>query len=330
MESLQSLLSKDSNIKSTVAQAETAIKLMRTNGYGDQADLFENEIRNSIVNKNGKAFSGNVSQLFAFQKKASIPKPKPKESEPDRIAPENALMQIENALNMGDERGIPLSKQMIKSAALAVGKGDMKGAAKIAGELVTNIEDAIKLQNDEDKEMRVAPDGMQFTVGKKTGTIYTGGLPASRGRQNTESFSSFLGGERKEDIATIPGVGAITQALPEGFTPAPEISQLETIKPQPELYGQQTQREQMSALQEKEAAFKRARALYNSGDAASAIDIMNSAGGKGLLGPFTEFDLQAVFGAKQETPQQPPANQTAPQRPPLSGIIQIPRTPEKK
>ena len=79
--------------------------------------------------------------------------------------------------------------------------------------------------------------------------------------------------------------------------------------------------ERMSAIQEKEAAFKRARALYNSGDAASAIDIMNSAGGKGLLGPFTEFDLQAVFGAKQETPQQPPSNQTAPQRPPLSELI---------
>ena len=328
MESLQSLLSKDSNIKSTVAQAETAIKLMRANGYGDQADLFESEIRNSIVNKNGKAFSGNVSQLFAFQKKASIPKPKPKESEPDKIAPENALMQIENALNMGDERGIKLSDQDIKSAAFAYGKGDLKGAAKIANKLVERIDTAIKLQDEEEKDVRTTAEGIQVAIGKKTGTVYTGGIPASRGRQNTESFSSFLGEKRKEDIATIPGVGAITQALPEGFTPAPEISQLETIKPQPELYSQQTKPEQMSALREKEAAFNEARALYYSGKNNEALALINAAGGKGFMGgDYTPDDLERVFGQK---PQQPPANQTAPQRPPLSGIIPIPQIPENK
>ena len=167
--------------------------------------------------------------------------------------------------------------------------------------------------------MRTTAEGIQVAVGKKTGTIYTGGVPASRGRQNTESFSSFLGEKRKEDIATIPGVGAITQALPEGFTPAPEISQLETIKPQPELYGQQTRPEQMSTLREKEAAFNEARALYYSGKNNEALALINAAGGKGFMGgDYTPDDLERVFGQK---PQQPPANQTAPQRPPLSELI---------
>lgn len=244
---------------------------------------------------------------------------KSESKKPTGIAPEEALMQIENALNIGDERGIKLSDQEIKSAALAVSKGDMKGAAKIADNLVKGIEGAIKLQNDEDKEVRTTPDGMQFTMGKKTGTIYTGGLPASRGRQNTESFSSFLGKERKEDIATVPVVGAITQALPEGFTPSPEIGQLETIQPKPELYAQQTQPEQMSALREKEKAFNDARELYYAGKNNEALALINAAGGKGLMGgDYTPDDLERVFGQK---PQQPPATPTAPQRPPLSEII---------
>jgi len=313
MESLQSLLSKDSNIKSTVAQAETAIKLMRTNGYGDQADLFENEIRNSIVNKNGKAFSGNISQLFAFQKKASIPKPKPKESEPDKIAPENAIMQIENALNMGDERGIKLSDQDIKSAAFAYGKGDLKGAAKIANKLVERIDTAIKLQDEEEKDVRTTAEGIQVAIGKKTGTVYTGGIPASRGRENTGSFNSFLAQQGvKEEMIPSNIIGGEAQ-------PAPMVGELETVQPQPELYSQQTRPEQMSALREKEAAFNEARALYYSGKNNEALALINAAGGKGIMGgDYTPDDLERVFGQK---PQQPPANQTAPQRPPLSELI---------
>lgn len=235
-----------------------------------------------------------------------------RDKEQKSIAPEEALLQIENALNIGDERGIKLSDQEIKSAALAVSKGNMKGAAKIAGNLVKGIESAIKLQNDEDKEVRTTPDGMQFTVGKKTGTIYTGGLPASRGRQNTESFNSFLGKERKEDIATVPVIGAIAQALPEAFTPTPEISQLETIQPKPELYAQQTQQEGQQVVPKTTQYIVKARELYNQGDIQGALDLLNGTSLlSGFPGGIQKSDLPDILGV--QSPQ--PAQTTAPQSP---------------
>jgi hypothetical protein len=234
-----------------------------------------------------------------------------------KIAPEEAISQIENALNIGDERAIKLPDQVIKSAAFAYGKGDLKGAAKIAEDLAERINTAIKLQDEEEKDIRTTAEGIQVAIGKKTGTVYTGGIPASRGRENTGSFNSFLAqqGVREEMIyGTSPSdvIGGETQ-------PAPMIGELETVQPQPELYSQQTRPEQMSALREKEAAFNEARALYYSGKNNEALALINAAGGKGFMGgDYTPDDLERVFGQR---PQQPPTDQATPQRPPLSEII---------
>lgn len=239
---------------------------------------------------------------------------KTKSQKSTSVAPEEALAQIESALNMGDERGIKLSDQEIKSAASFIEKGDLKGASKVAGKLTQRIEEAIKLQNEEEKETRTTQDGTQFSVGKKTGTIYSGGVPVSRGMQNTDSFNLFTGSKA---VSTTPFVGQIEAVLPEKTTKS--VSQLETVQPQPKLYSQQTQPEQMSALREKEAAFNEARTLYYSGRNNEALALINAAGGKGIMGgDYTPDDLERVFGQK---PQQPPANQTAPQRPPLSELI---------
>ena len=321
------ILPKGTRAYSDALEASKAIEAAREAGQTDIADakaavldtLFDQFQQSKgnpkAVKKIESAFASATRDAISFGRKFLKDSPSSK----SKINEKNVALEIENALNIADERAIKLSDQDIKSAAFAYGKGDLKGAAKIANKLVERIDTAIKLQDEEEKDMRTTAEGIQVAVGKKTGTIYTGGVPASRGRQNTESFSSFLGEKRKEDIATIPGVGAITQALPEGFTPAPEISQLETIKPQPELYSQQTRPEQMSALREKEAAFNEARALYYSGKNNEALALINAAGGKGFMGgDYTPGDLERVFGQR---PQQPPTDQATPQRPPLSEII---------
>ena len=77
--------------------------------------------------------------------------------------------------------------------------------------------------------------------------------------------------------------------------------------------------ERMTTIQEKEKAFNDARELYYSGRNNEALALIHAAGGKGIMGgDSTPDDLERVFGQK---PQQPPANQTAPQRPPLSELI---------
>jgi hypothetical protein len=95
MASLQELLSKGANqkTKSAVAQAETAIGIMRKNGYIPQAEEFEGRIRNSIVNKNGEAFGGTLKQLYAFQKKAPIATPETKDEPYTYLTPEQEVQQ---------------------------------------------------------------------------------------------------------------------------------------------------------------------------------------------------------------------------------------------
>ena len=297
--------------------AEQKLQMLESSG-SSRAGVIRQQLADAI--SKGQNPSGLIkgldkiyySSLSRAEKGLASTSPARKEAK--GVAPEEALAQIENALNMGDERGIKLSDQEIKSAASFIEKGDLKGASKVAGKLTQRIEEAIKLQNEEEKETRTTQDGTQFSVGKKTGTIYSGGVPVSRGMQNTDSFNLFTGSKA---VSTTPFVGQIEVALPEKTTKF--VSQLETVQPQPELYGQQTEPEQMSALREKEAAFNEARALYYSGRNNEALSLINAAGGKGMLGgDYTPDDLERVFGQKL---QQPPANQTAPQRPPLSELI---------
>jgi len=315
MDSLQSLLSPNSNQKSTVAQAETAIEIMRKNGYNEQADTFQNRIRDSIVNKNGAAFIGTIKQLSAFQKKAPIATPEPDKKE---IAPEEAITQIENALNIGDERGIKLSDQDIKSAAFAYGKGDLKGAAKIANKLVEGIGTAIKLQEEEEKEIRTA-EGIQVAIGKKTGTVYKGGVPVSRGRENTGSFNSFLAqqGVREEMIPSNVIGGEAQQS--------PMVSELETVQPQPELYAQTTKPEGETGVPKATQYIVKARELLMEGKVQDAIDILNGTNLPSVYGPIDKSNIIDILGFRP--PQTPPTttsqttNPPEDKRPPLGEIL---------
>jgi len=313
MASLQEILSETANQKSrsAVAQAETAIEIMRKSGYPDQADEFENRIRNAITNKNVAAFDGSIKQLFAFQKKAPIATPETNKKE---VAPEEAIIQIENALNIGDERGIKLSDQDIKSAALAYGKGDLKEAAKIANKLVERIGTAIKLQEEEEKEIRTA-NGIQVAIGKKTGTVYTGGVPASRGRQNTGSFNSFLAQQGvREKMIPSNVIGGEVQ-------PAPMVSELETVQPQPELYAQSTKPESETGVPKATQYIVKARESYINGDIQGAIDILNGTNLPSFYGePIDKDNIADVLGLKPLEPNSTqPTNKN--QRPPLESIL---------
>lgn len=247
------------------------------------------------------------SSLGRSEKSATTGETRQKESK--GVAPEEALIQIENALNLGDERGIKLPSQEIKSAAMAFGRGDLKTATKVAGRLSKNIEDAMKLQNEEDKDIRTTAEGLQVAVGKKTGTIYTGGVPASRGRENTNVFTSFLGEERKKDIATVPFAGSVMQALPEGLTPTPEISQLETVQPRPELYTQPTKPEGETGLPKTTEYIAKARELYMNGDLQGAFDILNATNLPSVYGPIDAKNIVDIIGVQPQQAIPQPAQQ---------------------
>jgi hypothetical protein len=232
---------------------------------------------------------------------------KTKSQKSTSVSPEEALAQIESALNMGDERGIKLSDQEIKSAASFIEKGDLNGASKVAGKLTQRIEEAIKLQNEEEKETRTTQDGTQFSVGKKTGTIYSGGVPVSRGMQNTDSFNLFTGSKA---VSTTPFVGQIEAVLPEKTTKS--VSQLETVQPQPELYSQQTKPESDTSVPKTTQYIVNARELYKQGNVQGALDILNATDLPSVYGPLDASVLPDILGV-QPKQSAPTATQQAPQ-----------------
>jgi hypothetical protein len=274
MESLQSLLSPNSNIKSTVAQAETAIKLMRTNGYNDQADLFENQIRNAIVNKNGKAFSGNVSQLFAFQKKASVPTPKVSEKEkPPEYSSDELAMRIQDSIALADERGIDLPNSDLSRLSSLVAKGDTKKASQQLAKVSSFIDKSLAIQTEEEKKTVDLEGGIQVQVGEKSGIRYIGGQPVSKGATNSDVFNSMYQKEPKAETEAM-GIPFVSQA-PVALGQTYEVAPVEGVVAQPEVYAQAV-KEKPSRAQEALQMIEQANKMIQSGDKAGAAAVMQA------------------------------------------------------
>lgn len=300
MESLQNLLSPNSNIKSTVAQAETAIKLMRTNGYNDQADLFESQIRDAIASKNGKAFSGNVSQLFAFQKKASVPTPKPSdEKKSQEYSPDDLAMRIQDSLSMADERNIDIPNSKLSRVASLLASGDTKKASEQYGEISDYIEKSLAIQMEESRKPLILADGTQVEVGEKSGIRYMGGQPVSKGAINADVFNSIYqkNAEAQQEKFAASGIPIASQ-IPLEASQQYKVTPVEGVEAQPQVYAA-AEAQKPTLMEAKQEAFKRAREAYRAGDDATAVDIVNSAGGKGVLGMFMIDDLERTFGARQ-------------------------------
>lgn len=307
---LSSLLSPKSNIRSAASNAQQRIALLRARGFNEEADVFEQGLVNKIQNKDAtiaKDFE-EIAKFYGSNIKGEGVSGRRQES---KINEGNAAIEIERALNIGDERGLVLPASDVKFAAEAIANGDTKKAADYATRLSSRIESLIKQQDEESKTLVKTPEGEQFSIGDKTGTMYRAGIPVSRGQENTGMFNAFASKAfepTKEAAAGIPIIGAAAQEVQ-----APGVQSIETISPSPEVYGVEVTPAKMTSMQEKEQAFKRARELYNSGDDAGAIDLMNAAGGKGMLGPFMTEDLSMVFG--ERAAQQKPSPQVQPTQP---------------
>lgn len=317
---LSSLLSPQSNIRSAASNAQQRIALLRARGFNEEADIFEQGLVNKIQNKDAtiaKDFE-EIAKFYGSNIKGEGVSGRRQES---KINEGNAAIEIERALNIGDERGLVLPASDVKFAAEAIVNGDTKKAADYATRLSSRIESLIKQQDEESKTLVKTPEGEQFSIGDKTGTMYRAGIPVSRGQENTGMFNAFSSKAfepTKEAAAGIPIIGAAAQEVQ-----APGVQSIETISPSPEVYGVEVMPAKMTSIQEKEQAFKRARELYNSGDDAGAVDLMNAAGGKGMLGPFTTVDLIEVFGDRSVQPQaeQPAQTPATNKRPPLESIL---------
>jgi len=290
--------------------AEQKLQLLEADN-STRAGAIRKQLADTISNgRNPSVLLKSLDKMYFSSLSRAEKSSSSSESKPS-IAPEEAISQIENALNIGDERAIKLPDQVIKSAAFAYGKGDLKGAAKIAEDLVERINTAIKLQDEEEKDVRTTAEGIQVAIGKKTGTVYTGGVPASRGRENTGSFNSFLAQQGvREEMIPSNVIGGEAQ-------PAPMVGELETVQPQPELYSQQTRPESDTGVPKTTQYIAKARELYMNGDVQGALDILNATNLPSDYGPLDAENIAGILGVQPQqptptaAPQTPQPNQTS-------------------
>ena len=306
MDSLQSLLSPNSNQKSTVAQAETAIEIMRKNGYNEQADTFQNRIKDSIVNKNSAAFIGTIKQLSAFQKKAPIAAPKvgDKEKAPEYSSDELA-MRIQDAIGVADERNIDIPNSDLSRLSSLVAKGDTKKASEQLAKVSSFIDKSLAIQTEEEKKPQVLADGTQIEIGTKSGTRYMGGQPVSKGAINSDVFNSMYQKEPKAETEAM-GVPFVSQT-PVALGQTYEVAPVEGVEARPEVYAQAV-KEKPSRAQETLQMSQEARRLFLSGDTPGALALVNAYGGKGFFGGMVTADeLPGFLGvtdqAQTEKPQ---------------------------
>lgn len=319
MESLQSLLSPKSNIRSSVAQAETAIKLMRANGYNDQADLFESQIKDAIVTKNSNAFSGNVTQLFAFQKKAAVPTPKASEKvKASEYGADELAMRIQDAIAMADERGIDLPNSDLSRLSSLAAQGDTKKASEQLSKISSFIEKSLEVQTEESKKPQVLADGTQIEIGEKSGTRYMGGQPISKGAINSDVFNSM----NKKNIAA-----SEQKASAEGLPFIPDLryqtSQAEGVQFRPDVYAQPIKEDQ-AGIEKKAEMLRKAGEAFRSGKTQEAVILLNAAGGNGMFGIAGESDLERMFGAMPQgepTPTEPKSDATQQNQPTQSSSL---------
>jgi hypothetical protein len=324
MASLQELLSKGANqkTKSAVAQAETAIEIMRKNGYIPQAEEFEGRIRNSIVNKNGEAFGGTLKQLYAFQKKAPIATPETKEQPPE-YGSEELAMRIQDSIALADERGIDLPNSDLSRLSSLVAKGDTKKASQQLAKVSSFIDKSLAIQTEEEKKPKVLADGTQIEIGSKSGTRYMGGQPVSKGAINSDVFNSMYQKEPKAETEAM-GVPFVSQA-PVALGQTYDVAPVEGVVAQPEVYAQATKPEGETGVPKATQYIVKARELLMNGKVQDAVDVLNGTNLASVYGGIDDKNVYVILGIEPPQVPPPPTSQTpnppGDKRPPLGEIL---------
>lgn len=307
---LTSFLSPNSNLRSQIATLDSAISTLRANGMQDQADMFYSNLQQAIANKDIdtlKAYSGQLMELNS--KNLTVP------AEARTLKDENQIVRsIEQLASVADSRNIAIPPADLNAAANAFAKKDTKQLNAISNSISKLIEDGIKIQQNEQKSQVQLADGSTILIGSQSGNRYDNtGNPIPFGNRNEQLFTSLASQvyspRAKKIMEAMSGAGS--DLVGSSVIGSPMQSQPD-IGARPEVY------QAMQEMQPTEDAIARnirlnaeAKALYDQGDRAGALNTLRGLKAQGLFGgDLTDADLDEYF--KQVSPT-PPASETNPQ-----------------
>lgn len=211
---------------------------------------------------------------------------------------------IADILRAGEAANIGFNPAKIQEAQKAVQRGNIDAMRDSIEYFSGRYEAKLGEQDKEKKTPIQFEDGTKGLIGETTGTRYTSsGVPIPETSMNTTTYnmSMLKSGVPPEEVGRM----AIPTSTETQFNP--------------EAYQKSIVETDVTALQEKESAFIRAKKLYDEGKYVEAVAAVNAAGGKGLMGMATIDDLPSLFGERTET--NPPTIPSRQLRPPLGEIL---------
>ena len=302
-----------------VLDAQQKLEMLRVKNP-QEAEIFSKQLAGTITSKGDprSIFEGISKSYGASLGKASA---KDEVVKPQEYSSEELATRIQDAIGLADERNIDLSNSDISRLSSFVAKGDTKKASEQLAKISASIEKSLSIQAEEDKKPQTLSDGTQIEIGTKSGTRYMGGQPVSKGPINSNLFNSLYQKEAEQKQQSTKELGIpIVSGLPAAQMY--QTTPIEGVSAQPEVYTKPVQTSP-SSIEEKQIAMRKAGEAYKRNDDEEAIVLMNSAGGKGLMGPVTREDLPALFGARDQSPQPTPAaQQSTPPAPPAQPTAQ--------
>ena len=322
-QSLSGILPPGAPIAGTLRQAEILIADLERMNY--DATQYKSALsslvdagRNSQTPEDVMRVAGSIEGVLGelqYLARTTLSDKEPKE---EAIETQMAA-SIEQLLSDADSRNILLQPALVANAANAFAKGDNKTLLSLSKSIETMLADNIKAQIAEDKIPTRLDDDSVVLIGKTTRTRYDPtGAPIPSGNNNTELFSRFAEQAftpTREAMAGIPVIGSVITTQVDGspLIPATQAGQID-VGARPEAYASM-ERPALSSIEQKEEARKRVRDLYLSGDKDGALDLLNSAGGKGLFGGDYTIDELDVMYDNEASPEKEK------ERPPLRDII---------
>lgn len=298
-EQLASFLSPNSNLRSQVATLDSAINTLRANGMENQADMFYSNLQQAITNKDIDTLKAYSSQLMSLNaKNLTVPAEARVPRDEDQMA-----RSIEQLVSVADSRNIAIPPADLNAAANAFAKKDAKQLNAISKNISKLIDKGIEIQQNEQKSQVQLADGSTILIGSQSQNRYDNtGNPIPFGNRNEQLFTSLASEsyspKTKQVMEAMSGGGS--DLVGASIIGAPMQAQPD-IGARPEVY------QSMQKLEEAEDAIARnirlnaeAKALYDQGDRAGALNTLRGLKAQGLFGgDLTDADLDEYFKVEE-------------------------------
>jgi len=303
--------------RAAVAEADRKLAILSESEPKRAAALKEQAMKQIASRDNGIQFTlADINRLHG----SSLGRA---ESQSEATGNEGQIASsIEQLVNIADSRNIAIPPAILKGAANAFATKNAEGLAASSASIAKLVDDAIKIQQNEQKAPVELSDGSVAIVGAQSGTRYDNtGTPIASGNRNEQMFISSAAesySPRSQDIMAMMGGG--------GDLIGPSISapmeSMPDVNADPSAYAE-IQQPKEDARQRDISLNAKARNAYLKGDRKKALDILRGLKAKDIYGDITDETLDDYFkqiASESPAPVPAPTGVDPSNRPPLPPI----------